>query len=265
MRQPLAPTGEQRFVANLHRVGLAVQDTETLLGALLQTGDWPEVVHLARSENLLAKSGSGRTKAVLDAVGRRYLAPPDWLPTRDLVARFFTTRAPIRAKAQVAFLYLLAEDALARTCLAALVLDRPATRESLYTADVVRFLEDLRSTHAELSRWSASTLKRWSQGFLSVLREVGFVERGTSNRLIDPVVLPEAFAFVLAWLIERTGSAKAAVDHQAFELLALDGTERRALLAEGHRRGWWRYAELGGAMELTFHAGTVEGLIDALG
>lgn len=254
-----------RFVANLHRVGLVVADTERLLSEFNRTRDWAAVVAGARAENLLAKTGSGRTKAVLDAIERRYLSPPDWLPDTELVARFFTTAVPVRAKAQVAFVYLVAEDALARRCLASLVLERPTDRQNLYTADIVRLLEDLRSSHPELDRWSASTLKRWSQGFLSVLREIGFVERGSLNRLIDPVIMPEAFAFVLAWLVERTGSAKMAIEHDVFGLLALDATERRALLAEGQRRGWWRYAELGGAMELALTHGTIEELIDALG
>jgi hypothetical protein len=259
---------DRSFAANLQRVGLVAAETETLLSAYATTADWGKVRELALRQNLLGKRTTTHTTEIVKAVARRYLRGPVWLPGPQSAAAFFVSPAvPSRAKHQVAFLYVLAEDVLASECLDALVATPPGSSAGgyLHLDDVLRFLGVLATEHPELERWQPYLRRRWSQGFCALLRDVGFMEKAPSFRLASPVILPEAFGFIFPWLVEATGSIRAALDHQVLGWWGLDGVEKNQLLAVGQNRGWWRYASAGSMIEFQPHRPAGETLTHALG
>lgn len=257
-------TSDGRFAANLQNVGMVLGETEALLSAQRDLGDWAKVRTRTLDENLLNKRSTTTVRHILKVVRRRYLEPPAWLP-RDAAFSFFAApNVPQRAKAQVAFLYTLAEDDLARTCLQRLVLDGPVGR-FLHPNDVIDLLDVLGASHDELVSWKPYLKRRWAQGFLSLLRDGGFVEAVPSQRLIKPVILPEGFALVFPWLVVIEGSARSALSHPALFLWGLDDAAKASLLREGQQRGWWRYTAAGSMVEFHPQYSSVEELAGALG
>lgn len=244
--------GADTFAANLQRVGLAANETQVLLAAYAETGDWAKVRQLAMERNLLGKRSTTTAVGIVKAVARRYLKGPEWLPDARTAGSFFAEPSvPARAKSQVAFLYTVAEDALVQLCLEGVVLGRGAPRSGrvLHPDDVLSFLRALETGHPELARWRPYLCRRWAQGFLALLRDSGFMEPAPSWLLSRPVILPEAFGFVFPWLVRHTESARAALSHRALRWWGLGPGELRELLAAGQDRGWWRYAVAGSMIE----------------
>lgn len=244
--------GAKSYAANLQNVGLVLPETEELLSAYATTGDWGKVRELALEQNLLWKRSTTTTRHILKVVSRRYLKGPEWLPDARTAGNFFAEPSvPARAKGQVAFLYTVAEDLLVQVTLESLVLrrPRPLAGNPLHLDDVLAFLHGLETEHPEVGRWRPYLRRRWSSGFLSLLRDGGLMELAPSWRLTDPVILPESFGFVFPWLVEHTGSPRVALTHKALSWWALDPPEERKLLAAGVDRGWWRYAAAGSMVE----------------
>jgi Putative inner membrane protein (DUF1819) len=251
------------YAANLQNVGLVLDETETLLAAFVEAQDWQEVRRRALDDNLLGKRSTTTVRHILKVIRRRYLEPPSWLPTPDLVGRFFS-RPPVsaRAKTQVAFLYVLAEDRLVREAIQTLVLDPlPA---HLHLEEALGFLRGLEREHATVAGWQPYLRRRWSSGLLTLLREVGFLDSSPSSPVRKPIVQPSAFALIACWLVAHTPTRRAGLDHDAFRYWALDDSERSALLRAGNERGWWTYAAAGGLLEFTPAFGSLEELIGAL-
>jgi hypothetical protein len=200
----------------------------------------------------LEKRSTITVKHILKVVTRRYLKGPTWLPDGRAAALFFAEPSmSTRAKVQVAFLYTVAEDMLVQACLENLVLSHghPLKGEYLHLDDVLTFLKILAADHPEVAHWQPYLRRRWSSGFLSLLRDAGFLEPATSSHLVDPVILPEAFCFIFLWLVEFTGSVRAALAHVVLKWWSLDPIEQSKLLATGVDRGWWRYAAAGSVIE----------------
>lgn len=255
------------FAANLQNVGLVPNETRVLLTAFAESGDWKAVRRQALEENLIGKRSTITTRHILKVIARRYIRSGDGLPSAHLSARFFArTGIPDRARIQVAFLYTVAEDALAATLLQSIVIPKlPSDATTLHPNDVLQHLRTLEAEHPELARWRPYLRRRWASAFLSLLRDGGFMSAGASWALARPSILPQAFGFVFGWLALSNGSPKAALQHPAIQLWAVDATELRALLAEGQDRGWWRFAFRGELFD--FHPGwrSNEELIDVLG
>jgi hypothetical protein len=260
--------GSKTYAANLQNVGLARAETEALLGSYAQSGDWAKVRDLALGQNLLGKRSTITVRHILKVVARRYLRGPEWLPDGQSAGRFFAhPSVPLRAKTEVAFLYTVAEDPLVQCCHEQLVLSAAPDKLDAYlhTERVVTFLEELATKHPELARWKPYLRVRWSQGFLSLLRDVGFVEPVPSWRLSRPVVLAEAFGFVFPWLAAAMGSPRAAFPHRCLRWWGLDAAETRRLLGAGQERGWWGYASSGSVVEFKPSRRPGEVLSGALG
>lgn len=260
--------GARTYAANLQNVGLVPGETQVLLSAYIEVGDWTKVRQLALEQNLLGKRSTTTVRHILKVVARRYLKGPEWLPDARSAGAFFARPSvPSRAKIQVAFLYTVAEDLLVQACLGSLVLGRPRPRSGTYLHldEVLAFLRGLEAEHPEVGRWRPYLRRRWASGFLSLLRDGGLMEPAPSWALADPIILPEAFGFVFPWLAERTGSVRAALDHRALVWWGLDAGELRELLSAGQDRGWWRYAAAGSMVEFQPLLPPGGALIDALG
>lgn len=261
--------GVTTYAANLQNVGFVLAETGALLSAYADSGDWSKVRHLALDQNLLGKRSTTTVNHILKAVRRRYLKGPEWLPDGESAGRLFAhSSLPQRAKAEVAYLYTVTEDALVQSCLETLVLGGPGSSlasEYLHSEEVTAYLEKLAVKHPELARWQPYLKKRWSQGLVSLLRETGFMEASPSGKLSRPVILPEAFGFVFPWLARATGSPRAALSHSCLRWWALDRAEASSLLATGQALGWWRYAATASVVEFKPNHGPGEVLSRGLG
>lgn len=255
------------FNCNLTRVGVVARETGVILGAYQRTRSWDDVRRLTLQENLLGKHSTTRAREIGKSVRRRFHEPRQSLPGAEQAARFFSNeRIPERARAQVAFLYVLADDALTASVHDQIVIPR-LTRAlaSLHGDEVLQHLASRATESPELGKWSPSVRRKWASAFLSLLRDGGFMMPPPLQDLARPSILPAAFGFVFGSLASANGSAKAALDHPLIRWWAIDPAELRTLLAEGQDRGWWRFAFRGNLFDFHPEAQTPEALIDALG
>lgn len=255
------------FAANLQNVGLVPNESRILLAAFADSGDWADVRRRALDDNLMGKRSTITARHILKVVARRYLRPAPCLPPGQLTARLFARRdLPDRAAGQVAFLYTVAEDELASVLMDELVRPRlEVDGASLHRDEVLQSLRSLETEHPELTRWQPYLRKRWASGFLTLLRDGGFMAAAPSTAVARPAILPQAFGFIFGWLATSNGSPKASLNHRALQLWAIDPVELRTLLGEGQDRGWWRFAFRGDMFDFHPQWQTHEDLIDALG
>ncbi len=237
-----------KFQAHLQRGGLGLEEMKRLLLAFAELGDVDEVTKRALRENLLGKTSGWMVKDMLYAFRRRFLSDSG-LPPADLIALFLKGRVSEVAKNQVLFPYFVVTDPLVERCYRDLVLSRISNPGQLTKEDVRAYLEELSAHHPELAKWSEELRRRWSRGFLTLLRRFGLMERSPGKGLKRLWLLPEPFAFFWFWFWERGGSFWFAAEQTLWELLQVNRQQMEELLVEGRLRGWWSYQRSGRIVE----------------
>jgi len=237
-----------KFQAHLQRGGLGLEEMKRLLLAFAELGDVDEVTKRALRENLLGKTSGWMVKDMLYAFRRRFLSDSG-LPPADLIALFLKGRVSEVAKNQVLFPYFVVTDPLVERCYRDLVLSRISNPGQLTKEDVRAYLEGLSAHHPELAKWSEELRRRWSRGFLTLLRRFGLMERSPGKGLKRLWLLPEPFAFFWFWFWERGGSFWFAAEQTLWELLQVNRQQMEELLVEGRLRGWWSYQRSGRIVE----------------
>lgn len=255
------------YRANLQRVGSVIPETIALLKEYVCLNDWNKVKSLALTENILKKSSSHTVSCILQAVRYRLFSfyNPN-LPRAELVAKALSKEISLVAKSQILLVYLCETDALVKQLLLHLVKPRIISSEHKLSAyDVYDFLMVEKKTHPELSRWSEYLLRRWSRGFLSVLRDHGFMEPAPSKNLTKPSIRVEAFTFFLLHLIEKKLPTKNIIENKIWDIFLLSPNEKNILMNESQKHGWIRFLRAGEIMELTSSYRSLEEWLNGLG
>jgi len=235
----------------LESCGLAAADTTLALGRLAAGADLRALGREIETGQLLTKRTAHGRRHILSAIRRRYVAAPLTLPTLPELATVLAAVSSSAAKNQMLLPYLLLSDRAAFELVDTLVLPRRLQgADRLSKADVIAALEAVFRRHRRKA-WSTYLCRRWSEGMLSVLREVGALGRGAEReQLLSYAVRPEAFCFHL-WGLYGTGlRGRALADSPFWRLLLLDGEEARRLIAAVAERGWWKFTKLGAAEEV---------------
>lgn len=198
---------------------------------------------------LSLRSASGR-KYVLAALRVRYLnaAPP--LPNFRTLSSFLEKVSSPIARNQVLLPYLLRGDTATYRVVTRLVLPLVRSGRALPTDDVVRELGQL-FVEEHRKPWSPYLQRRWAQGAVSVLRDVGaLTSDGGREALSDYVVRPEVFSFHLwgLWTFGRRG--RDVFDPAFWKLLLLDAAGAREGVRQVAERRWWTISSVGGIDEV---------------
>jgi len=234
----------------VHTGALIAESFYLLENYLQMDGDWNRVRRTTLERNLLGKKSTVRAEKVVEAVRRRFLLAPPWLPPARYVAWMGRLTRSDRTKQNVVLVYLTAEDALFHDVLLDfLVRRRPGSTAPTHW-EIIEAVRKLRSSTREFAPWSSCMERRWAQGFLAVSRQLGLLSGGSPPVIRPPVVRGEAFAFFFIWLYHHLGSAKAAARHRAFDPYFLSPDGLHALLEEGRQRGWWGYAATEDLLEI---------------
>lgn len=256
-----------KYRANLQRVGSLVPETIILLQEYARVKDWGKVRHLAIQENILGKRSPHTVDFILREVKRRMFQHEAELPRAELVAELISKDTPLATKSQILLIYLCKSDALVEQLILRLVKPRLAFRsqQQLSSKDVYDFLMEERKDHPELSRWSEYLRRRWSRGFLALLRDFGFMESAPSRNLTKPTVRVDTFAFFLLHLLKKKLPASNILGNWVWDMFLLSEEEKEGLLAETQKRGWVSFLKAGEVVELSFRYRSLEEWLDELG
>ena len=255
------------YRTGLEAVGAVVPETIVILSEYARVKDWDQVKRAVVRENLLMKRSSKRVRKILKAVKERFLSNPSTLPSVEQLARIVATDIPLAAKAQMLYPYHCRSDSLVEQSILRLVSPRLASdsEQEMTTRDVYDFLVAERRDHPELRQWSAYLRRRWSEGFLSLLRDYGLMEPAPSRRLIKPSIRIEAYAFFLLNLLWRGTTARSALNDDLWRLFMLTKGDQENLLVKAQAAGWLHYLRAGKIIELSPTHKSLEEWLDELG
>lgn len=254
------------LTTGLESCGLVAADTSALLSGLASGESYQDLARQIAAGTLLQKKSRKGRQHVLAALRRRYLNPPSPLARPESLAaglRAITTPA---ARNQMLLPYLLAADRGAYEVIVEWVNGRRVPGARITTNDVVAQLDQVFARHGKRP-WAESLKRRWAQGVLSVLRDVGAVGQGRQREKFLPyTVRPEVFGFHL-WSVHSSGLRGPALVRSPFwRLMLLSEAEARQAVKAVAERGWWRYTTIGGVEELRPTARSLEDwLTNALG
>ena len=162
------------------------------------------------------------------------------------------------AQSQLLLPYLLSADRAAYEIIVGRVLPRRAPGERITTSEIV---EELDRVFARFGKrpWGPRVKLRWSQGVLSVLRDVGAVGRGAKREVyLAYAVRPEAFGFHLRGLYDSGVRGAALIDSPFWRMLLLNEEDARQAFRAVVERGWWRHTNVGGVEELLPSSSSIE-------
>jgi hypothetical protein len=250
----------------LEACGLAAADVAAILGRYASGHDPKAVAADIGAGVLLSKrSAKGRQK-ILTAVRRRFLDVAAPLPAYCAVARALAQVKPSQARHQLLLPYLLISDRGLHDIVHDFIEPRRRSGARLAKAELMDAVRELSSRRGQ-KPWSDSTVKRWTEGALSVLRDIGAVGRGTDREaFLAYQVRPEAFAFHLWGLYEAGYRGPALLDPDFWRLLLLRRDDLRPTARSLAERGWWRFTSIAGVDELRpAHASLDEWIEHGLG
>lgn len=164
---------------NLTQCGLLPEQTEKLARLYRQQGNWNDVKEVWFEERVSDRSTRGSSQKIFSVLSSRLKNAPASLPNPRTLPTILENCVSASDKAQVVYLYLVADDALFRYTvheyISGLVNGKP---ESLDFSDetLKEFLFALEFTDGTGFDYADSTTQRWCEGFRSVMREIGVLE-----------------------------------------------------------------------------------------
>lgn len=247
--------------------GAAIEETFLILRRYVEgKEDWKRVRRAVLQHNLLGKRSTQRARHILEAVRRRFLRAPDWLPPARYVGRFGMLEAGAKCRENIVLAYLAAEDALFHDVLRESLSKLLSGDRAPLKRDIIRIAASLRASADENPPfWSPSMERRWAEGFLAIARRAGFIRENGLGSFDRPLVRAEAFAFLFLWVYPREGSVRRTVRHRAFDPFLLTEEDCRRLLDDGRQRGWWGYTGTRAFVEMAPKPPTLEDWLDGLG
>ena len=250
----------------LQTCGLAADDTLTLVSRLAEGATFDELSREIATGDLLRKRSPSGRKQILAALRIRYVqaAPP--LPGLPELATALRKLPAATTRNQLLLPYLLHADRVAFELATSVVVPRLTPSGRLTRRELVDSLGGLLIRHGR-QPWSDSLQRRWSQGLLSVLRDVDALGRGKERELLKAYAPRLEVVCFHLWGLYAAGLRGSVLHESRFwRLLLLREGQVRPLIGALGDRGWWKLATLAGTDEiLPVNSSLMEWLTVALG
>lgn len=165
---------------DLTMCGLLVERAEELARLYQKYGNWNEVKEVWFAERRAERSTRGSSQKIYRVLTSRLKNAPASLPNpKDLPTVFDACSRPTD-KAQVLYLYLLADDVLVRYAVHEYVQQMLSNTNRVldFSNETLKpILGNLEYTDGTSFDYADSTTERWCEGFRSVLREISALEQ----------------------------------------------------------------------------------------
>lgn len=257
---------EQRYSANLQRVGSLIPETVNVLTEYHKVKNWRYIRKEVLKGNLIGKGSTNTINGILDSIHKRYVVERSPLPKLSLLAEFLNKDLPSKSKLQVLFPYICASDRLVKDLIASLLWSRfPSANVRIAKSDVYRFLQNSSKIHPELDAWSEYLKMKWTSSFLALLRDFGLMEKAPRTDIIIPIIRVHAFFFILFGLIESGYSHKECLQHEIWLVYLLSRKRMDDLLIESQANGWLYYSNAGDVIEISLNNSSLEDWLNDMG
>jgi len=164
---------------DLTMCGLLLERAEELAQLYAAHGNWTDVKDIWFDERLSNRSTRGSSQKIYRVLTSRFKTAPTALPNPSALPTVFEECKTTREKAQVLYLYLVANDSLVQYVVHEYVARRnDGKQEPLNFSDetLIVILSRLTYSDGESFGYADSTTKRWCEGFRSVMREIGVLD-----------------------------------------------------------------------------------------
>ena len=179
---------------DLTMCGLLVERAEELAQLYADHGNWNDVKEIWFDERLSNRSTRGSSQKIYRVLTSRFKNAPTALPNPGALPSVFDECRTSQDKAQILYLYLVADDSLVRYVVHEYV-GRFANGETeplnFSNETLGQILDQLEYSDGTEFDYADSTTERWCEGFRSVMREIGVLE-GQQSTLGEPPSLGDA-------------------------------------------------------------------------
>ena len=179
---------------DLTMCGLLVERAEELAQLYADHGNWNDVKEIWFDERLSNRSTRGSSQKIYRVLTSRFKNAPTALPNPSALPSVFDECRTSQDKAQILYLYLVADDSLVRYVVHEYV-GRFANGETeplnFSNETLGQILDQLEYSDGTEFDYADSTTERWCEGFRSVMREIGVLE-GQQSTLGEPPSLGDA-------------------------------------------------------------------------
>jgi hypothetical protein len=164
---------------DLTMCGLLLERAEELAQLYAEHGNWTDVKDIWFDERLSNRSTRGSSQKIYRALTLRFKTAPKALPNPSTLPAVFRKCKTTHEKAQVLYLYLVTTDSLVQYVVHEYVAQlNEEKQEPLDFSDetLTAILSRLTYPDGDSFDYADSTIKRWCEGFRSVMREIGALE-----------------------------------------------------------------------------------------
>jgi len=173
---------------DLTMCGLLVERAEELAQLYADHGNWNDVKEIWFDERLSNRSTRGSSQKIYRVLTSRFKNAPTALPNPSALPSVFDECRTSQNKAQILYLYLIADDSLVR-CVVHEYVYRFANGKTepldFSNETLGQILDQLEFSDGTEFDYADSTTERWCEGFRSVMREIGVLE-GQQSTLGEP-------------------------------------------------------------------------------
>jgi hypothetical protein len=182
---------------DLTMCGLLVERAEELARLYAEHGNWNDVKARWFDERLSNRSTRGSSQKIYRVLTSRFKNAPTDLPNPSVLPTIFDECQTTRDKAQILYLYLVADDSLVRYVVheyMARLTDGNTDSLDFSNETLVDILTHLEYSDGGSFDYADSTTERWCEGFRSVMRKIGVLDGqqsvvGTSPSVGDTPLL----------------------------------------------------------------------------
>ncbi|AKH98627.1 DUF1819 family protein [Halanaeroarchaeum sulfurireducens] len=164
---------------DLTMCGLLPNRAEEVARLYKEYGNWNQVKEVWFEERRANRSTKGSSQKIYRVLSSRFKNAPASLPNPRNLPDVLDTCSSSRDKAQVLYLYLIADDALVRYTIheyaQRLSADHPGALD-FSNETLTTILNQFEYSDGTSFDYADSTTERWCEGFRSVMREIGALE-----------------------------------------------------------------------------------------
>jgi hypothetical protein len=237
---------------DLTMCGLLPDRAEEIARLYREHGNWNQVKKIWFEERRANRSTKGSSQKIYRVLSSRLKSAPAALPNPSELPAVLDACSSSRDKAQVLYLYLVADDALVRYAVheysRRLAADFPEPLD-FSNETLTSVLNEFEYTDETPFDYADSTTERWCEGLRSVMREIG-VLKDQQTVIGDPPSLGEAPLLVAMGYSYEDGDEEWVESPTGFQSLFQPSARWEELYNRAAETEAWEFVELHGSLRL---------------
>ena len=237
---------------DLTMCGLLPDRAEEIARLYREHGNWNQVKDIWFEERRANRSTKGSSQKIYRVLSSRFKNAPATLPNPSELPAVLDTCSSSRDKAQVLYLYLVADDALVRYAVheyaRRLAEDFPEPLD-FSNETLTSVLNQFEYTDETPFDYADSTTERWCEGLRSVMREIGVLEN-QQTVVGDPPSLGDTPLLVAMGYSSEEGDKEWFESPTGLQYLFQPSARWEELYNRAAETEAWEFVELHGSLQL---------------